>query len=106
MSVVPAKKSASLFAFIDDTFGMKSHFIRALFVLWLTTSASVIVLNLVGLKRSSVLQIVAYILFTALVVLVSSFSATCFRFGDCLLAAYASASMGILIISASALNFN
>ena len=103
---VSAKESFSLFAFIDDTFGMKSHFIRALFVLWVTSSISLIVLNLVGWKRSSVLQVVTYIVSTALVVLVSSFSATCFRFGDCPRAAYSSASLGILIISASALNFN
>ena len=100
------KESFSLFAFIDDTLGLKSHFIRALFVLWLTTSLSLIVLNLIGWKKSTLLQIITYVLFTAVVVLVSSFSATCFRFGDCPRAAYASASMGILVISASALSFN
>lgn len=99
-------ESFSLFAFIDDTFGLKSHFIRALYVLWLTTSISLIVLNLIGWKKSTLLQIITYVLFTALIVLISSFSATCFRFGDCPRAAYASASIGILIISASALSFN
>ena len=100
------KKKFSLSAFLDDTFGLKSHFIRALFVLWVTSCISLIVLNLLGWKHSSPVQIVTYILSTALVVLVSSFSATCFRFGDCPRAAYASASMGILIISVSALSFN
>lgn len=99
-------RSFSLFAFIDDTFGLKSHFIRALYVLWITTSVSLIVLKSIGWKKSSLLQIITYVLSTALIVLVSSFSATCFRFGDCTRAAYASASMGILVISASALSFN
>ena len=105
---IPKAKSLfeSLFAFIDDTFGMKSHFLRALFVLWVTTSVSLIVLNLIGLKQSTVMQVVIYILSTSIVVLASSFSATCFRYGDCPRAAYFSASLGILIISASALNFN
>lgn len=106
MSKPLSKESFSLFAFIDDTFGLKSHFIRALFVLWITTSVSLIVLNLIGWKKSSLLQITTYVLSTALIVLVSSFSATCFRFGDCTRAAYASACMGILVISASALSFN
>jgi len=101
-----SKESFSFFAFIDETFGLKSHFIRALFVLWLTTSVSLIVLNLIGWKKSSLLQIVTYVVSTALVVLVSSFSATCFRFGDCSRAAYASATVGILVISVSALSFN
>ena len=100
------KKKFSLSAFLVDTFGMKSHFIRALFVLWVTSCVGLIFLNLLGWKHSSPVQVVIYILSTALVVLVSSFSATCFMFGDCPRAAYASASMGILIISVSALSFN
>lgn len=100
------KKGKSLLAFFDDTFGLKSHFLRALFVLWITTSLSLIVLNLIGRKQSSVIQIFSYILLTFIVVLASSFSATCFRYGDCPIAAYFSATLGILIISGSALNFN
>lgn len=106
ISIPPVKQSFSMFEFIDVTLGTKSHFIRALFVLWVTTSISLIVLNVFGLKKSSLLQIVTYILSTAFVVLISSFSATCFKFGDCPRAAYASATLGILFISASALNFN
>ena len=99
-------KSFSVIAHVNEIFGLKSHFIRALYVLWVMTTISLILLNLIGWKKSSVLQIVTYVLSTALVVLASSFSATCFRFGDCPRAAYASASAGILIISASALSFN
>jgi hypothetical protein len=105
-SIPPIKQSFSFFNILDETFGTKSHFIRALFVLWVTTSISLIVMNVLGLKKSSLLQVATYILSTALVVIISSFSATCFKFGDCPRAAYAVASMGILFISASALNFN
>ena len=106
MSVIAMKEKFSLMSFIDDTFGMKSHFLRALAVLWLTTSVSLVVLNVIGWKDSSVLRILVYILSTGVVVLLSSFSATCFRYGDCHRAAYFSASLGIFVISASALNFN
>uniref|UniRef100_A0A6C0IXD1 Uncharacterized protein n=1 Tax=viral metagenome TaxID=1070528 RepID=A0A6C0IXD1_9ZZZZ len=101
-----SKESFSLFAFINGTFGLRSHFIRALYVLWITSSISLIVLNLIGWKKSTLLQILTYVLFTMFIVLISSFSATCFRFGDCPHAAYASASMGILIISVSTLSYN
>lgn len=96
-------KRFSFVSLLDDTFGMKSHFIRAIVVLWITTSLSLIVLNLMGWKELSISKIVIYILSIGIVTLVSSFSATCFKFGDCPRAAYLSASLGILIISTSAL---
>lgn len=96
----------ALFSVMNDTFGMKSHFLRATAVLWVLTSVSLILLNIIGWKQSSVLQIIVYILSTGLVMLISAFSATCFRYGDCPRAAYFSASVGIFVISASALNLD
>lgn len=105
-TTTPQRERFSVISWVDETFGMKSHFLRALAVLWLTTSLSLIVLNVIGWKQSSASQIVIYILSTGFVMLLSSFSATCFKFGDCPRAAYFSASLGILIISASALSLN
>lgn len=98
-------KAFSLMHYIDNTFGMKSHFLRAVAVLWFTSSLGVVLSTAVGWKTASVKRVVAYVCLTGLATLLSAFTATCFRFGDCPRAAYFSASMGIFAISAAALNF-
>lgn len=95
----------TVFHVMDDVFGMKSHFLRAMVVLWVTTSIGIIALKFAGWKQASVQQIVLHILVTGLIMLASMFSATCFRFGDCPRTAYLSATAGIFLISTAALMF-
>lgn len=84
---------------LDQTFGFRNHFLRALVVMWFTSYLGLTILNLLGVLSKSYRTIALSAALTLMIVLLSSFSANCFVQGGCINAAYIIASVAILVVN-------
>tara|TARA_B100000676_G_C17927435_1_gene758910 strand:+ start:275 stop:607 length:333 start_codon:yes stop_codon:yes gene_type:complete len=97
------KKTPKFMKTIISNLGLRNHYLRALIVMWMVTSAAFVVMNLLGAKKSSNRTIATFILGTGGITLATLFLSTCLAAGQCIRTAYLLSTIGFIVIAIASL---